>query len=211
MRELVGGYGVTEGCVRKGPMTVETTSEIAERHGDREAVLARLSFEWTVLHQMPWPGRRDGFLDHVAIGPTGVYVIVVGDDVREAAAGADAVAGYLPGLPRASVHGVLVGANHPAPWVEVDGAIRCESVDLARLLRSRPRTLTNEQVAGIIGVVHVGLERSERARAAADLVVRSDLSAGDAAVDAMDAAESTRGAAPRRRAPTVRWWTRHPA
>lgn len=199
-------------------MTVETTSEVAERYGDREAVLARLSFEWTVLHQMPWPGRRDNFLDHVAIGPTGVYVIVVGEDVGEAAAGADAVAGYLPGLPRASVHGVLVGANHPAPWVETDGALLCESVDLVRLLRSRPRTLTNEQVAGIVGVVHVGLERSERARAAADLVVRNDLSAtataaaaAAAVAPAPQAADRARSAAPRRRAPTLHWWTRHPA
>lgn len=144
-------------------MAEESTSEIAERYGDRGAVLARLSWEWTVLHEMPWPGRPDAVLDHVAIGPTGVFVVVVGDDLAEAAAGADAIAGFLPGLPRESVHGVLVGPDRPAPWMKVDGAFLCETVDLARLLRSLPPVLTNEEVAGIVGVVHVGLERAEHA------------------------------------------------
>lgn len=191
-------------------MTVETTSGLAERYGDRGAVLARLSFEWTVLDDVPWPGRRDSLLDHVAIGPTGVYVIVVGDDPRDAAAGADAIATYLPGLPRESVHGVLVGPDHSAPWVETDGALWCETVDLVRLLRSRPRTLANAQVAGIVGVVHVGLERSERARAAADLAQRDDVTAERAAESAATAALA-RSEAPRRGRPVVRWWSRHSA
>ncbi len=188
---------------------METTSEVAERYGDRGAVLARLSFEWTVLHRMPWPGRNDSFLDHVAIGPTGVYVIVVGDDIREAAAGAEAIAGYLPGLPRDSVHGVLVGPDNPAPWIEEDGALRCETVDLVRVLRSRPKTLTNEQVAGIVGVVHVGLERSERARAAAELAARDAIAAAERAEAAAAAARVRQES--RHRAPAIRWWNRHPA
>ncbi|CAN5169024.1 hypothetical protein BH09ACT12_BH09ACT12_15940 [soil metagenome] len=61
-------------------MTGDSPSELTEQYVDRAAVLARLSWEWTVLHAVPWPGRPAGVLDHVAIGPTGVYVVVVGDD-----------------------------------------------------------------------------------------------------------------------------------
>lgn len=166
------------------PMVEESTSEIAERYGDRGAVLARLSRDWMILHETPWPGRSDAVIDHVAIGPTGVFVIVVGDDPAQAVAAVGAVARLVPGLPREHLHGVLVGADHPAPWVEADGAILCESVDLARLLRSLPPVLTREEVAGVVGVVHVGLERADRAR-------RASASASDvSAVDDRDAADS---------------------
>jgi len=148
----------------------ESTSEIAEQYGDRRAVLARVPREWTLLHDVAWPGRPSGTIDHVAIGPTGVFVMTAGTCVAEAVAAADAVSALVPGLRREGFRAVLVGADHPAPWVEVDGVIRCESVDLARLLRSCPRVLTSEEVAGVVGVVHVGLERAERARSVAAAV-----------------------------------------
>jgi hypothetical protein len=138
----------------------ESTSEIAEQHSDRRAVLARLPLGWTVLHDLPWPGRAGAQLDHLALGPAGVFAFVVGDDDGEAGAAGDAVARLVPGLPRRHVYGVLVGADRPAPWPDVDGVILCESVDVTRMLRSRPAVLTAEEVAGVVGVVHVGLERA---------------------------------------------------
>lgn len=148
----------------------ESTSEIVEQYGDRRAVLARVPREWTLLHDVAWPGRPAGTIDHVAIGPTGVFVLTAGSCVAEAVAATDAVSALVPGLRREGFRAVLVGPDHPAPWVEVDGVIHCEPVDLARLLRSCPRVLTSEEVAGVVGVVHVGLERAERARRTAATV-----------------------------------------
>ena len=31
--------------------------------------------EWTVFHDLPWPGRRFANVDHVVVGPPGVFVI----------------------------------------------------------------------------------------------------------------------------------------
>ena len=42
--------------------------------GTAEA-LAQLPGEWTVFHDIPWPGRRDATIEHVAVGPGGVFVI----------------------------------------------------------------------------------------------------------------------------------------
>lgn len=39
------------------------------------AALSGLSSEWTVLHDIRWPGRTRANIDHVAIGPPGIFVI----------------------------------------------------------------------------------------------------------------------------------------
>jgi hypothetical protein len=50
-----------------------------ERGADGEQrtaeVLARLGRDWVVFHDLRWPGRYRANIDHVVIGPTGVYVI----------------------------------------------------------------------------------------------------------------------------------------
>ena len=38
--------------------------------GTSEA-LAQLPGEWTVFHNVPWPGQRDATIEHVAVGPGG--------------------------------------------------------------------------------------------------------------------------------------------
>ncbi|PWN01308.1 hypothetical protein DJ010_19305 [Nocardioides silvaticus] len=40
-----------------------------------EALAALPAHEWTVFHDVPWPGRARANIDHVAVGPTGVFVI----------------------------------------------------------------------------------------------------------------------------------------
>src|SRR4029078_1986798 len=42
--------------------------------GTSEA-LAQLTGEWTVFHDVPWPGQPDATIEHVAVGPGGVFVI----------------------------------------------------------------------------------------------------------------------------------------
>lgn len=39
------------------------------------AALAALGSDWVVLHDVRWPGRRFANIDHIAIGPGGVFVI----------------------------------------------------------------------------------------------------------------------------------------
>lgn len=56
------------------------SAEAWERGADGEAATARAldalpSSEWTVFHDVRWPGRQRANIDHVAVGPGGVFVI----------------------------------------------------------------------------------------------------------------------------------------
>ena len=55
------------------------SAEMWERGADGEAataqVLQTLPPGWVVLHDLRWPGRRFANIDHVVIGPPGVFVI----------------------------------------------------------------------------------------------------------------------------------------
>jgi hypothetical protein len=50
-----------------------------ERGAEGEVAVARalevLPDDWIVLHDLPWPGRPRANLDHVVIGPAGVFVV----------------------------------------------------------------------------------------------------------------------------------------
>src|SRR3954454_23336398 len=96
---------------------------------DTAAVLHGLpSDQWVLFHHVRWPGRERANIDHVAVGPPGIFVIdsknwtgriEVRDQVlrqrgrarEEAVAGASdaalAVAGLLPSVTPAHVHPVL--------------------------------------------------------------------------------------------------------
>lgn len=56
------------------------SAELHEKGAEGErvtaAVLDRLpGEEWTVIHDVRWPGRRFANVDHVVIGPSGVFVV----------------------------------------------------------------------------------------------------------------------------------------
>lgn len=50
-----------------------------ERGADGEvitaAVLATLDVGWTTLHDVRWPGRRFANIDHIVVGPGGIFVV----------------------------------------------------------------------------------------------------------------------------------------
>lgn len=148
-------------------MTAHLMSTTAEDALDAAAVLALLPREWSVLSEVAWPGRPGQVIDHIVIGPAGAFAVVSGDDPTLARAAAQSVAALVPGLPRGHVHSILVGVDQPVIWSQTGGVFLCTTEYLARLLRSLPRDLTSEVVAGVVSVVHVGLERAERVRAAA--------------------------------------------
>jgi hypothetical protein len=58
---------------------LQRSAELWERGADGEAAVARaleaLPDGWIVLHDLPWPGRQRANLDHVVVGPTGVFVV----------------------------------------------------------------------------------------------------------------------------------------
>jgi Nuclease-related domain len=100
-------------------------------------VLASLeTLGWVVLHDLHWPGRPFANIDHIAIGPTGVFVIdskywsgsvLVRDGVLRqngnrrteacegAAAATAAVAAYLEPQHRSLVSAVLCLVDQPTP------------------------------------------------------------------------------------------------
>jgi hypothetical protein len=47
----------------------------ADGESQTAAALARLGPEWTAWHDLKWPGRRFANIDHLAIGPSGIFVI----------------------------------------------------------------------------------------------------------------------------------------
>lgn len=55
------------------------SAELWERGAQGEhlvaAALATLGPKWAVMHDMRWPGRRFANIDHVAVGPGGIFVI----------------------------------------------------------------------------------------------------------------------------------------
>src|SRR5688500_611754 len=47
----------------------------AEGESATARVLAALPPDWVVLHDLRWPGRRFANIDHLVIGPGGVFVV----------------------------------------------------------------------------------------------------------------------------------------
>jgi len=129
--------------------------------------LAELPTGWVVIHDASWPGRRLANIDHVAVGPSGIFAIdsrdwsgriTIGDDllhqdgrsrastVRGAAASATAVAERLPNVPSSLVHAALCFTGSGAPRGLVGEVLVCSTRDVAGLLTSGPTVLSPEQV-----------------------------------------------------------------
>lgn len=133
------------------------------------AALADLGPDWVVLHDVRWPGRRYANIDHIAIGPGGIFVIdaknwsgaiTVRDDVLRqngyrrvgALAGcadsAIAVGELVPGHV-ADVTPVLCFAGA----VTIEGSARdvslCTTTTLVQRLRDTPPVLSPDEVREI--------------------------------------------------------------
>ncbi|MBJ7331400.1 MAG: NERD domain-containing protein [Solirubrobacteraceae bacterium] len=143
----------------------------AEGERATAAVLATLPGEhWTVLHDVRWPGRRFANVDHVVIGPPGVFVvdsknwsgrIEVRDQVlrqngykREpavagAAEAALAVARLVPLLRVDLVVPVLCFVRDEPVTGWARDVVVCSTSNLLSLLQSRPSQLEPWQVRDI--------------------------------------------------------------
>ena len=125
--------------------------------------------EWRVLHDVPWPGRSHAAIDHVVVGPAGVFVVdskswagavsvrdgVLRQDkysrqgaVIQSSEAGRAIARQLRNA-RCPVQPVLCLERDQQISVECDGVLVCTTANIAGLLQSRPRVLADVQVQRI--------------------------------------------------------------
>jgi hypothetical protein len=142
--------------------------------------LKALPESWVVLHDVRWPGRPFASIDHIAVGPSGVFVIgskrwtgqvqVAGDGLRHdgrrrerevlsAREAAAAVSRRLPHLPTAWVTPVLCMVSR-----DVDGWVGpvavCHKSSIVELLTSLPTVLSPEVVHSVENDLRLQLRAS---------------------------------------------------
>lgn len=132
-------------------------------------ILSTLPPSWTAMHDVKWPGRRFANIDHIVVGPAGVFVVdsknwsgrvTVNDGhlsqngrsrEKTVAGCADAALAVseLAGSSAAGVFPVLcfVGDDDLTGWCR--DVMVCSSSNLAPMLLSRPVILTAEQVRDV--------------------------------------------------------------
>lgn len=143
------------------------------------ALAALRDDEWTVLRDVRWPGQRYANVDHVVVGPPGVFVIdsrawagrisVRGDVLRQnghlremAAAGVAAAALAVSTVARSVgpgvVRPVLCFVRDEQLVASTRGVLVCSTANVVTMLRSRPPVLTPVQR----GMVALELDPSGR-------------------------------------------------
>ena len=127
------------------------------------AALATLpADEWTVFHDVPWPGRPRANVDHVLIGPPGLYVVdsknwsgrveVVRGVLRQngrarmramrgAEDAANAIGRVAPSAPSQAVHPVLCFVGHEQIAGHAGRAMVCTTATIVQVLSGRPKVL----------------------------------------------------------------------
>lgn len=142
--------------------------------------LKALPESWVVLHDVRWPGRPFASIDHIAVGPSGVFVIdskrwtgqvqLSGNVLRQngqrrerevlsAGEAAGAVWRRLPHLPTAWVTPVLCIVSR-----DVDGwagsVAVCHKTSIVDLLTSRPTVLAPEVIHSVVNDLRLQLRAS---------------------------------------------------
>ena len=179
MLELSGGDMTVEsaqqvaGKRRVGAAQVVDTAEVFERDPEGEEATARVLStlpvkEWRVYQDMPWPGRRFASIDHVVVGPPGVFVIdsrfwegtlEVGDGVLRqngrdrvkaaipVAEAAAAVLEMIPGLHEDLVAGVLCLVGPEPLSGTTNGVTIRTTANLIETLTACPPVLDDAAIA----------------------------------------------------------------
>ncbi len=132
-----------------------------------EALAGLSSLEWRIFHDVRWPGRRFANIDHVLVGPQGVFVVdskawTGHIDVRDgvlrqnghrrtkavehATDAAAAVCELLPQLDPAIVKPVLCFARVKPVFGWVDDLMLCSTQNIVSMLASRPRILGEAEI-----------------------------------------------------------------
>jgi len=176
---------------RQKVMRLQRSADLWERGAAGERATAKAldslpSESWVVLHDVRWPGRPFANIDHVAIGPGGVFVIdsknwsgsveLAGDALRQdgrtrarelvsARESAAAVARQLLFLPSVQVVSVLcfVGSDVTG-WV--GSVLVCNTSNVAHVLTSRRPVMSPDLVRAVANELRGRLQnRAEPRRA----------------------------------------------
>jgi hypothetical protein len=137
--------------------------------------LSQLGPEWTHWHDLKWPGRRFANIDHLAVGPGGIFVIdsknwsgnvTVKDDVlrqngyrRETAVAgcadsALAVGGLLPRyMDRVTPVLCFVRDDDVKGWAR--DVMLCSTTNLVPMLTSRPAVLGTDEIVDAVITLQV--------------------------------------------------------
>lgn len=158
--------------------------------GERRTALALAELprgEWNVMHDLPWPGRPRANIDHVAIGPPGIFVIdsknwtgsigVTGGILRQngrrrdatATASGEAAAAVrhlLQAPPAVPVHGVLCFVRDEEVVGRIEGTLLCSTANITKMLLTRYPVLDSAARAVIVSRVATELSRSTRSSTA---------------------------------------------
>ncbi|MFC6287593.1 nuclease-related domain-containing protein [Nocardioides sp. GCM10027113] len=150
---------------------LQRSVELYQRHAEGEARTARAlealpGGAWTVLHDLGWPGRKHPNVDHIAVGPPGVFVvdtknwpgdITVRDGVlrqggraratavaavRDAAA---EVAALVPSLARDAVHPVLCFVSDGPLSGRAGEVLVCSTSNVVATLATRPVVMSDAE------------------------------------------------------------------
>ena len=189
-----------------------TADEIAKRHREKIARLERSAVQWEagaageratgevlaelqtagwfVLHDLAWPGRQKANIDHVVVGPGGIFVIDTKnwsgsvevrdgvlrqngrsresavDGVRRAVAAVQPLVPEVPVQPVLSLHGDLTMQELAG------GVIICSTSTLREMLESRPAVLEPADVQRLGSVLESALTRPPTSVAAPKTVQR---------------------------------------
>ena len=167
--------------MREKAARLERAASLHEQGADGEEVTAKalmaLPSEWVVLHDLRWPGRRFANIDHVVVGPGGVFVIdsknwsgsvtlngvVLRQNGRSrektVASCADAglaVAGLVP-LYANYVHPVLcfVEQDSLSGWAR--DVMLCSPTNVVEMLTTRPRVFGPSHVQYVVHALQVSM------------------------------------------------------
>lgn len=143
-----------------------------ERGAEGEEATAQVltelpSGEWRVFHDVRWPGRKFANIDHVLVGPQGVFVVdtkawtgeievhsgVLRQNRRRrtkavagATSAAQVVSELVPALAPDVVKSVLCFVRPQPVFGWVDAVMVCSTQNIVTLLTSRPRILDERAV-----------------------------------------------------------------
>lgn len=156
--------------------------EVQQAPGLATALAALPTTRWVVLRDLDWPTPALTTSDLVAIGPGGVFVVVVvdtraqpatvlldapwvggefrGDLVERAAEAAAAVLGMVPGVDPEHVWPVLCFDQGPMLLERCDEVMVCSSANLVSLMASRFPALNTRQVHTIHARLRAGMRRA---------------------------------------------------
>lgn len=214
---------------REKAARLERSAELWQRGADGErataAVLDALPRQhWTVLHDVAWPGRPIANIDHVAVGPPGVFVIdsknwsgavtlssgVLRQSGRSRASSvagveeaARAVAGLLPPTGAAVTRGVLCLTGEGQASGTAGVVAVCSAEGLSGYLLGLPPTVHEASLPGLAEHVKSRLEPAH-SRTSAPFAAGAPAVSAPAATAVLSAGDRTRPVRGSRRSASAR-------